>query len=197
MNAFVTVGVTFLVELGLSGTETGLVFLIVLLSSIPGSLFCIWFTRRVSSPVISIKVATLAFITVNFFAFLNLANPKNKDLVWMFGSLWGFMLGWYYPSEVNIYSNLMPKGQEAEFAGFALFCSQILGWLPPLVFTLMNENPKIGISWGGVHLNIYFFVGVCFYALLPNWQECVQITESENMMVQKRGDNEEGSSLVE
>ena len=86
----------------------------------------------------------------------------------------------------------MPKGQEAEFAGFALFCSQILGWLPPLVFTLMNENPKIGISWGGVHLNIWLFTSFIFYSLMPAWKKCLEITSGENKILNIGNDDNSG-----
>lgn len=77
----------------------------------------------------------------------------------------------------------MPKGQEAELAGFYLYCTQILGWLPPLVFTFFNENPNIDISWGGVQLNIWIFLSLVCYQFLPSWSKCLEITEEENKIL--------------
>lgn len=93
------------------------------------------------------------------------------------------LLGWFYPTELNLFSSLMPKGQEAELAGFYLYCTQVLGWLPPLVFTLFNENPDIDISWGGVQLNIWIFIALIFYMCMPSWITCCEITEAENKIL--------------
>lgn len=92
-------------------------------------------------------------------------------------------IGWFYPIELNLFSALMPKGQEAELAGFFLYCTQILGWLPPLVFTLFNENPDISISWGGVQLNIWLFLALVCYMMMPSWSRCKEITEDDNKIL--------------
>ncbi len=76
----------------------------------------------------------------------------------------------------------MPKGQEAELAGFHLYCTQILAWLPPLIFTIMNEK-GLSLSWGGVHLNIYLFVAILFYQLMPSWSDCVASADFENKIL--------------
>ena len=183
IGALTTVAVTYLTELGLSGTETGIVFLVVLLSTIPGSAFATYLSRKLKSPTLSIKMCSIFFIISNFVAFFMLADKTFRNLVWLFGAIWGFLLGWYFPTEVNIFSSLMPKGQEAELAGFYLYCTQILGWLPPLVFTLFNENPSINIAWAGVQLNIYVFISLLFYHLMPPWGECLKITSEANKMI--------------
>jgi hypothetical protein len=83
----------------------------------------------------------------------------------------------------------MPKGQETELAGFYLYCTQVLAWLPPLVFTLMNEN-GIPLSWGGVHLNIYLFLALICYHLLPSWDQCVKIASDENKILNSASNDE-------
>lgn len=163
---------------------SGLVFIEVLVMTIPGGLFATFMTNRMS-PTVSMKINLVVFIVVNFVSFLLLGVPSNKNLTWVFGAVWGFMLGWFYPTELNIFSSLMPKGQEAELAGFYLYCTQILGWLPPLVFTLFNESPSIDISWGGVQLNIYILIAAVFYQLMPSWDKCLEITDAENKILKK------------
>lgn len=93
VNSFTTVAVTFLNELGFDGTMTGLVFLEVLLSTIPGSMFATYLMNKTKSPIRCMKINLVVFIIVNFVAFLLLANPGMKNLVWLFGIVWGFMLG--------------------------------------------------------------------------------------------------------
>eukprot|EP01083_Nonionella_stella_P129635 393337_1 len=188
-NSFTTVAVTFLSEIGFTGTQAGLVFLVVLTSTIPGSLFATYLMNRLECPVTSMKICLLVFVVVNFIAFLLLAVEGLEFLVWLWGSMWGFMLGWFYPTELNIYSKLMPKGQETELAGFFLYMTQILGWLPSIVFTIFNESPNIHISWGGVQLNIYFVIAIFFYQMMPSWTDCVRDTGGENKILKAENDN--------
>ncbi len=179
-------------EIGLTATETGIVYLVVLISSLPGSLFAMFVSKR-TTPTISIRLCTIVFIIANFIGFRALAIPGQKQYVYLVGASWGFLLGWYYPTEVLIYSSLMPSGQEAELAGFALFCSQILGWLPPLMFTVLNEKPNVHISWGGIQLNIYFFISLCCYWFIPQWDKAMATTRGENKIVKDAVDKEKRS----
>jgi len=38
------------------------------------------------------------------------------------------------------FSFVNPKGSEAEIAGFRVYCSAILLWLPPLLFSILVEQ---------------------------------------------------------
>lgn len=52
----------------------------------------------------------------------------------------------FYPTENLFFSCVLPKGSEAEIAGFRVISSMILSWLPPLLFSLMVSNgidPKV------------------------------------------------------
>ena len=193
IGALTTVSVTFLVELGLSGTTTGIVVMVLLVSTLPGSAFATYFMKKVKSPITSIKWCSIIFIFVNFISFFLLAHPDNDHLVWVFAVLWGFLLGWYYPSEVSIYSSMMPTGQEAELAGIYLYCSQVLAWLPPLLFTIFNENPNIHLSWAGVQLNIFIFISLIFYHLMPPWSQCIELTNGNKIQTK----NAPNSGVIE
>lgn len=183
ISAFTTVAVTFLVEVvNLNSRKTGLVFFLVLLSTIPGSQFASFVTRKTGSPVQSMKLCLISLIVVNFVSFLSLTTHMASNIVWICAVFWGFMLGWFYPTEVNIYSTLIPEGQDSELAGFFLYCTQILSWLPPFVFTIMNEN-GISLAWGGVHLNIYLFISWLFYQMMPCWTECLESTSGDNKIL--------------
>lgn len=188
-NSFTIVSVTFLVEYGFTTTQTGIVFLTVLIFCTVGTFFASYLMKKVGSPVRCMQLNFIAFIVVNFAAFPSI--PHIKNLVYPAGALWGFMLGWFYPTELQLYASLMPKGQEAELAGFYLYCTQVMGWLPPLIFTIMNESPGVELYWGGVHLNIYFFISFCLYSFLPKWEECVEITSGPNKMIEGRNMNTE------
>jgi predicted MFS family arabinose efflux permease len=93
--AFYFYQVTFLNEnLGFTSVETGLIFLLVLISTLPGAMFAGIITKK-TSPLGSIKIASIAFIIVNFVAFYLMADPAYKVVAWPAGATWGFMLGEY------------------------------------------------------------------------------------------------------
>jgi hypothetical protein len=73
---------------------------------------------------------------------------------------------------------LVPRGQEAELAGFYLYCSQIFAWLPPLVFTVMNEG-GVPLEWAGMHLNLYLLIAYMCYHYMSPWNECIALTDQD------------------
>mmetsp|Transcript_26134 Transcript_26134/g.30354 ORF Transcript_26134/g.30354 Transcript_26134/m.30354 type:complete len:486 (+) Transcript_26134:142-1599(+) len=184
-NALTLVSVTYLKEaVEFSGTEIGIMFLIVIFCTIPGSAFGAWVTNK-TNPKTSIKLQLVFFIIVNFAAFTTMTEPHHHHLAYYYGILWGISLGWFYPTESLIFSMIMPKGQEAELAGFFLYCTQILGWLPPLIFTIMNEN-GVSLSWGGIHLNAYMLLGAGCYQMMPSWSSCLAIVREENKILSNK-----------
>lgn len=173
VNSFTTVSITYINEvLQFDSTQTGIIFLIVLASTLPGSAFASYMTNRINVKK-NIILCLAVFIVVNFCAFLSLTDETHDIRAYCFGVLWGFMLGWYYPLEKNMYTFIIPRGQEAELAGFFLYCGQILTWLPPLVFTIMNEA-DINLSWAGITLNGYMLFAIVLWLLMKPWDQCVE-----------------------
>jgi hypothetical protein len=50
--------------------------------------------------------------------------------------------------------------------------SQILSWLPPLVFTILNEN-GIPMALGLASLDIYFLLGIFYLVRIGNYESAV------------------------
>lgn len=69
---------------------------------------------------------------------LGSAPHKYLSLIW--GFFIGAILGWFYPLENLFFSCILPKGQEAEIAGFRVYCSFLLSWLPPLIFSVIVDQ---------------------------------------------------------
>ncbi len=166
--------------MNLTAPQIGIVYLIVLLSTVPGSIIANWISNKMN-PMQALKINLFIFVGVNFGAFLNIKDEDDINLAYAVAFLWGCLSGWYFPLVKLIFSIIIPSGQEAELAGFFLYCSQILSWLPPLVFTVMNEA-GVHLRWGGMHLNIYLFIGFLFFMYMPHWQECVESAKKKNKM---------------
>jgi UMF1 family MFS transporter len=175
------VSVSYLKEaLEFSGTEIGIMFFIVIVSTIPGSAIGAYVTNRTSPPT-SMRLQLIFFMLVNFAAFLTMTDPDHESFAYYFGILWGISLGWFYPTESLIFSMAMPRGQEAELAGFFLYCTQIIGWLPPLIFTVMNEN-DISLNMAGMHLNIYLAIAFICYCFMAPWEDCIEAAKTNKML---------------
>lgn len=189
-NAFTSVAITYFTEvLNFDGGEIGIILIVVLASTLPGSYLGAFVSKR-STPKKSILLNIILFIGANFAGFLLMTGPDDKPIAYAFGSIWGVLLGWFYPTESLIFSTLMPKGQESELSGFYLYCSQILAWLPNLIFTIMNEA-DVSLNLAGIHLNIYFAIAALFYIAMSPWDICIEASKVNLMKDEESERNDE------
>ncbi len=188
MNSILTISITYMTEvLRLSSTQIGISYFIILVATIPGAFFADWLANK-TNPTKALKINIVIFSVVNVIGFLQLNDPRDVPLMYGIAAVWGIMGGWYYPLQKLIFSMIVPDGQESELAGFFLYCTQILSWLPPLIFTAMNEA-GINLKWGAIHLNIYFLVGFVCFMSMSQWQKCVETARGNNRM--KRSESPE------
>mmetsp|Transcript_46906 Transcript_46906/g.142093 ORF Transcript_46906/g.142093 Transcript_46906/m.142093 type:complete len:460 (+) Transcript_46906:162-1541(+) len=180
-NAFTVVSVTFMMEvLGMNGTEVAIVFLITLIASIPGSKLGQYIAKR-TDPIVSWKINLIVFSAITIVGSFVLTGPSMKNVCYIFGVLWGIMLGWFYPLENVTFTLLVPKGQESELSGFYTYCRSILTWLPPLIFTVMNES-GLHMKWGLISLVIFLMVGCGFLQVMAPWEEALEVAKGPNKM---------------
>ncbi len=185
MISFITTSVTYMVEvLKLSASKIGIVYLITLFLTMPGSVLAYWVCNK-TNPLTALKINIILISGVNLVFYLNLKDPSDANLMFGIAFIWGICAGWYYPLEKMVFSMIIPSGQESELTGFFLYCTRILSWLPPLIFTAINEA-GIHLSWAGLHMNIYLFVGLSLFMFMPHWQTCMEIAQQENLMKKKK-----------
>lgn len=159
MNTLITISTTFMSTfLDMSSTEIGSVFLVVLLMGIPGAKIGEWLALKFS-PLFSAKVAIILFVVSTTISVLVLTGPEHKQYAIIFGTLWGVGLGWLHPMHTIMFLGLTPDHARTEFMGIFIFSQQVFAWLPPLVFTILNE---LGFSMtiGMASLNSFFVLGL-------------------------------------
>ena len=172
-NAFTVLAVVFLDDqLGMSGTQIGVVFLTTLVASVPGAKLGSFITAK-TNPNTSLKINLVLFSVVTFAGAFALSGPERAYLAYVFGVFWGVILGWFYSTENLFFSMVLPKGQEAELTGFFVYCTQILVWLPPLVFTAMIEA-GVSQSWGLVSLITFFAIAVILLMFVAPWTSVLE-----------------------
>eukprot|EP00580_Thalassiosira_gravida_P006576 CAMPEP_0201633962 /NCGR_PEP_ID=MMETSP0493-20130528/7077_1 /ASSEMBLY_ACC=CAM_ASM_000838 /TAXON_ID=420259 /ORGANISM="Thalassiosira gravida, Strain GMp14c1" /LENGTH=531 /DNA_ID=CAMNT_0048105745 /DNA_START=119 /DNA_END=1714 /DNA_ORIENTATION=+ len=172
-NAFTVVAVTFMVEvLEMTGTQVGIVFLVTLISTIPGSKLGQLIAQK-TNPITSWKINLIVFSAVTVAGSFILTGPERQTICYVFGVSWGVLLGWFYPLENVIFTMSVPRGQEAELSGFYTYCRSILTWLPPLVFTVMNES-GLHMKWGMLSLVIFLVIGLVLLQLMAPWEDVLE-----------------------
>jgi len=171
-NSFTICAVTFLNEvLKMSGTETGIVFLIVLVCTIPGSFLCEYVVKKTNFNT-AWRLNMLYFTITTTIGVFILNDENDKILTYIMGIFWGIALGWFYPTENGFFAVLVPQEQATEMAGLFNFCALVISWCPPFIFTAMNEN-GIPLNYGLLHLVAYFLIAIALLSMMPDWDSII------------------------
>mmetsp|Transcript_3029 Transcript_3029/g.7880 ORF Transcript_3029/g.7880 Transcript_3029/m.7880 type:complete len:626 (-) Transcript_3029:156-2033(-) len=171
--AFVTIGITFMTDqLQFTSVENGITILILLVTSILGTQIATLVSNR-WNPIRSLQLCLAIWIANTTIAAVVLKGPGQQVATYCFAVVWGTATGWMYPTERSLYCAIIPKGQDGELMGMYLCSCQILSWLPPLVFTAMNES-GVSMRIGVASLDIFFALsfGVLFF--VGSYDEAVE-----------------------
>lgn len=173
-TALATIATTYMSEyLHMNSLEIGCAILMVLLAGIPGT----WLGHQCCiryNPVISAQVCLMLYIVVTAAASMVLTLP-HKNWVYLFASLWGMCQGWLHPQHTTIFVTITPHDdkQVVELMGVFLFACQILSFLPPLVFTLLNEA-GYSMSLGMASLILYFVLGLISLIQMGDYTQAME-----------------------
>jgi len=167
-NSFTVCAVIFLngvVKMG--GSDIAALFLIVLTFTVPGSVLSEWVVARTDYRT-AWRLNMAYFSAATIVGVFVLRGEGDRILTFVMGCFWGIAIGWFYPTENGFFGVLVPQEQATEMAGIYIFCSVILTWLPPLIFTVMNEN-GISLNYGLLHLVAYFAIAIALLSMMPSW----------------------------
>lgn len=170
-------------QLQFSSTENGIVVLLVLVGSIPGALIAGRFASRFD-PVRSAVAASIVLILNTIAASIVLTGPGQHIEAYLFSFFWGIGTGWKWTNDRMLASVLIPPGQDAELMGTYLFASQCLTWVPPLVFTLLNEfgvDQRVGIG----SFSVYYGIGVLALVGVGDYRGAVDSAKGSNNVDQE------------
>jgi MFS transporter, UMF1 family len=171
-TTFSTIAITYMTEqLGFASRENGIAILILLLFGVPGTRIAAWLNSSLN-PIRSLQINLIFWICSITSAALLLHQPEQQITAYVFAMFWGLAIGWVYPTEKTLYITIIPRGQEAELMGTYICACQFLSWLPPLIFSVMNEmgfSMRIGLF----SLTIYFAVSFSILFFVGDYSEAV------------------------
>lgn len=171
-NAFSAIAITFITtQLHFSSTENGIAILLLLIFAVPGTKVAAFMSNRFN-PIRSLQCCLFLWIVNTGVAALVLHEAGQQSTAYAHAVVWGVLLGWVYPTEKTLFCTIISKGSEAELMGVYICSCQVLSWLPPLMFTAMNE---LGISMriGLFSLNFYFFLSFLLLFLIGDYGNAV------------------------
>eukprot|EP00532_Pseudo-nitzschia_australis_P008789 CAMPEP_0168170200 /NCGR_PEP_ID=MMETSP0139_2-20121125/4049_1 /TAXON_ID=44445 /ORGANISM="Pseudo-nitzschia australis, Strain 10249 10 AB" /LENGTH=571 /DNA_ID=CAMNT_0008087679 /DNA_START=94 /DNA_END=1809 /DNA_ORIENTATION=+ len=162
------ISTTYMSEiLEMDSLQIGTVLLGTMIGGMPGSVIGNHFCRLYQNPVKSARVGLMVF-TLNTIGAGLFLRPSTKNLMHVFAFVWGICIGWIHPQHTTIFVTISPSRDEGkgsvELMGLFLFSGQVLGFVPPLVFTILNEMGVpmwIGISTIGLY-TLVGFVGLVY-----------------------------------
>ena len=168
-----SVAVTYLaVTLRMVGIEVGITNLILLLFTIPGSLFSNWLMQK-KNPLITFRYG-LIFLTVVIATTVGaLDRPERKNWTYLVAVFWGIAYGWIFPAQRTLQVTLTPRGQETEIMGMFTFVTQVIGWLPALIFSIMNEK-GVDMRWGVSVLAWFLLLSILLLFGVGDYDAAVQ-----------------------
>jgi len=173
VKPIMAIAITFFTDqLKLSPTETGAAAIIMLIGSIPGAVLSSWCTKRFN-PIRTSILSMVITIVFSSLAAIILKGPGQQLETYIIVAGWGIGGGFKLTATRMLASTIIPEGQDAELMGFYLFADQLLSWLPPLVYTALNEagiSQRIGLAT----LNIYFLIALVAYFMMGNYRAAVE-----------------------
>ena len=63
-------------------------------------------------------------------------------------------------------------------SGFYVYCSQIIAWLPPLVFSILVEA-KVDMGFGVIAISGFAIIAVALLSMAAPWPEILADIENE------------------
>ncbi|KAL3937618.1 MAG: hypothetical protein SGBAC_007310 [Bacillariaceae sp.] len=170
INSFATIAITYNTDvLQFSALENGIAIIVILIGCVPGALLSKYVTEKFDPVKSSVFALLLLIVATALFAIL-IVRPKMFVETYLIAFFWGMGMGWKWTIDRLLAAVIIPEGQDAELMGFFLFSGQCLSWIPPLVYTAINEAgipQRVGLA----SLGAYFILAVICYLLMGGYNQ--------------------------
>jgi MFS-type transporter involved in bile tolerance (Atg22 family) len=157
---------------GYGSLDVGLTFLLAVIFAIPGAIVSAYLAKK-TSPKTSLRIDFVCTFVVTVIAFFVLRKENPRFLGYLWGLMWGFCLGWFYSGEQLFYTLCVPPDQEAELAGFFVYCTIIMTWVPSLLYSIIVEKGK-DEQYGLIPICILQLLSMISISMIPEWDDVLE-----------------------
>lgn len=199
LQAIATIAITYMADqLQFTAQENGIAIGCMLLGSVPGAMVASYSARLLDPIKSSIASLVLLIVTTALFAIF-LTGPGQHMETYILAVIWGCCTGWKWTNDRLVASCIIPEGQDAELMGFFLFSGQSLSWIPPLVYTAINEagvSQRVGVAT----LDVYFILAIVCYLCMGGYAKARAEVGRETAFVERSNKREKdggGTSPIE
>jgi len=188
VGSFTNLAITYLTEqIQMNGTEIIIFILVTLISNPLGVLVHRSVSRRVGFKR-SYLLVTVFFIIITALFIGIVSGPQHVNITYIFSLLYGIGFGWYYPISNGLFVSLVPPERVTELWGFNMFAAVVLSWVPPLIFTTLNESTG-NLRLGLLGMIVFQVVGLFIAMTIPEkTEESAQDEDEEKGVAVKRSD---------
>ncbi|CAJ1954326.1 unnamed protein product [Cylindrotheca closterium] len=181
INALATIAITYNTDvLQFSALENGISLIVILIGCTPGAFLSKYTTEKFDPIKSSIFALLLLIVATALFAIL-IVRPKQFAQTYAIAFFWGMGMGWKWTIDRTLAALIIPEGQDAELMGFFLFSGQCLSWVPPLVYTAINEagvSQRVGLA----SLDAYFILSLICYLLMGGYKQArIEVGRDKNL----------------
>jgi len=159
------------IYLRMSALELSLAVLLLQVFNIVGSLISKFICDRFT-PFTSYRISICTFAVASALTAFT-STPDRIWLVYVYASLWGIAFGCFYATQRVLFCTLIPKGKQFEFMGFFMFFGNLLGWLPPIIFTIMNEK-GVNMRFGMGVLPVFSAISFMFTLAMGSYEDAME-----------------------
>jgi MFS-type transporter involved in bile tolerance (Atg22 family) len=183
-------------QLGFTSAEIGASVLVLLLAIAPAGFLSAYATKRLGNDAVrSSLLALLVLAATTAAAAIVLTPDAGPAQAYALVAFWGVGNGWKWTCDRLASGTLCPPSQSGEFMGLYLFSTIVLTWLPPLVFTILNESGA-GMRVGLATLDVWFVLSASMYLCMGSYRDAVAsmasaVPPSPPSSSLDRGDQEE------
>jgi len=163
-------------QIQISSRDLGIAVLIILACAIPGNRISLSLMEKFD-PLRSLKLCILIMTILPCMVSILVSKPGHEYRLYLVSILWGLLLGWKEPSEKTVLCNLIPPGIEAEMMGLYVGAGQLLMWMSPLIFTVMNEN-GVNLRITIASFGVYFLLGFLSLLFMGTFEDVTEGTKS-------------------
>ena len=124
--------------MGLTSNQVSLAIVLVVLVAILGPLLVTFLQRKYKVSIQKLMLGVVTFYMISIILFPLIASISYPFVIIAALSI-GLAQGMWLASGQAFFASLCPGGKEATFTGAYMFANKLMDWIPPLVFSILNQ----------------------------------------------------------